>query len=566
MNTKEVQEILLDWYSPNVVNHYHTLQLIMMGFGMTPEEVKKNAEQYLATSSPTATGQLIYYPPILRGIDQMRMSNPILKNMRILASQIRGVDIVPDWQGVPDYINVSRKAWWINRSKGADGYVAFKNDTDDAFIDFSMLGIGFMRICVNKYEDIQRVTGKYISPLDVISDPYLQVDESPGVGLVSMMGKSEFESKFVGKSFDEYKQMYSSPAGFTSTAVRMIEWYDADNYIAIPNQIGNEPILVKENEFGCIPLQAYTNFKPSGSLLPMGLIEMQLASAIDIVQMTNDIRRRAKNDGFIAIEPSFFTPESLKKYSETKDIEYLQIDTEKARALYQIGAKPFIEIPRVPNNPDVMNLLQLSTQENREQSAVSASAAGVVTSSETTATEIRSIDSRMDAQYKALLRTFTRSHAGFCVKIAKIAEKFDNAPFSVSYRGTPIEINMGDPRATSEYVWEGVKIPYFEDESLFSQDAAARIAMEVAKYEKIFAITQSQEAVKDMIESLGIDTPDKYMQQPQSPMGMPPQGGMPPEGAMPPAEEVPMEGNMNPDQISSMIGQMSLGGGQQPPL
>ena len=404
MNIKQIQETLLDWYSPNVVNHYHTLQLIMMGYGLTPDEVKKNASQYMV-QLPSTGGQLIYTPPILRGVEQMRMSNPILKNMRILASQIRGVDIVPDWQGVPDYVNAARKSWWINRSKGADGYVSFKNDTDDAFIDFAMLGIGYMRICVNKYEEIQRVTGKYVSPLDVISDPYLQVDESVGVGIVSLMGKTEFETKFDGKSFEQYKQMFTNPAGFTSSAVRVIEWYEPDKYVAIPDQIGNTPLVEKDNEFGCIPLQSYSNFKPSGSLLPMGLIEMQLASALDIVEMTNDIRRKAKNDGFIAIEPGFFTPESLKKYSETKNIEYLQIDTEKARALYQLGAKPFIEIPRVPANSDVMNLLQLSTQENREQSAVSASAAGVVTSSETTATEIRSIDSRMDAQYKALLRT-----------------------------------------------------------------------------------------------------------------------------------------------------------------
>lgn len=566
MKTKEIQEMLLDWYSPNVVNHYHTLQLIMMGYGMSVDEVKKNASSYMPATSATATGNIMYFPPILRTIDQMRMSNPILKNMRILASQIRGVDIVPEWQGIPDYQDALRKSWWLVRSRGADGYVSFKNDTDNAFIDFAMLGVGYMRICVNKYDDIQRVTGKYISPLDVITDPYLDLDESPGVGMVTLMGKTEFETKFPSTAFEQYKQMFTSPAGFTSTAVRVIEWYSQDKYVAFPDQIGNEPLVEKENEFGCVPIQSYTNFKPSGSLLPMGLIELQLASALDIVEMTNDIRRKAKNDGFIAIEPGFFTPESLKKYSETKDIEYLQIDTEKARALYQLGAKPFIEIPRTGANPDVMNLLQLSTQENREQSAVSASAAGVVTSSETTATEIRSIDSRMDAQYKALLRTFTRSHAGFCVKIGKVAQKFDNAPFPATFRGVPIEVNMEDRRITSETVWEGIKIPLFEDESLFSQDAQARIAMEVAKYEKIFAMTQSQEAIKDMIETLGVDTPDKYMPQ-QAPQGMtPPQGAMPPEGAMPPQGEVPMEGNMNPDQIMSMMGQMSLGGGQQPPV
>ncbi len=119
--------------------------------------------------------------------------------MRILASQIRGVDVVPDWQGVPNYQNDARKAWWNQRSKGSDGYAAFKNDTDNAFMDFAMLGVGYLRVCVNTYEDGQRATVKYVSPLDVVSDPYRDIDDSDGVGIVSLMGRGEFDSKFEGK-------------------------------------------------------------------------------------------------------------------------------------------------------------------------------------------------------------------------------------------------------------------------------------------------------------------------------------------------------------------------------
>jgi hypothetical protein len=539
MKTKDIQDQLTYWYSPNTVNQYRLLQLIMMGYGLDESDIKKNNPELLSPMMTTSAGAgaLLYFPPILRSFDQMRQSNPILKNMRILASQIRGVDVVPDWQGVPNYQNDARKAWWNQRSKGSDGYAAFKNDTDSAFLDFAMLGVGYLRVCVNTYEDGQRATAKYVSPLDVISDPYRDIDDSEGVGVISLMGRGEFESKFEGKDFDQYRQTFFNPAGYISQAVRVIEWYSKDKYVAFPDQFTNEPILESENPYGCIPLQSYANFKPSGALLPMGLIEQQLSSAIDIVSMTSDIRNKSRNDGFVAIEPGFFTPESLKRYSETKLIEYLQIDSEKARALYQIGARPFIEIPRVGTNPDVMNLLNIAITDNREQSAVSASAAGVSTSGDATATEVRSIDNRMDSQYRALLRTFTRSHAGFAVKLAKVAEKYDNAPFTMSYKGASISFNDGNPNRTSELVWQGAKIPLFEDESLFSQDAAARIAQESAKYDKIFAMTQSPEAMKDAIEALGIENPDKYLPQAPSmgeemPMGaeMPPQdlGGQPP--------------------------------------
>jgi len=555
MKLQDIQEQLQYWYSPNTVSHYRLLQLIMMGYGLDESEVKNNAPELLTPQVNSATGatSLLYFPPILRSFAQMRQSNPILKNMRILNSQVRGVDITPDWQGIPTYQNDARKAWWNQRSKGADGYAAFKNDSDQAFLDFAMLGIGYLKVCVNKYEDSQRATGKYVSPLDVISDPYRDIDDSEGVGIISLMGRAEFESKFDGKKFDQYRQTFFNPAGYISQAVRVIEWYSQDKYVAFPDQFSNEPLFEVDNEYGCIPIQSYTNFKPSGALLPMGLIEQQLSSAIDIVSMTADIRNKSRNDGFVAIEPGFFTTESLAKYRDTKLVEYLQIDSEKARALYQLGARPFIEIPRVGANPDVMNLLNISINDNREQAAVSASAAGVTTSGETTATEVRSIDSRMDSQYRALLRTFTRSHAGFCVKLAKVAERFDNAPFTMNYLGASISFNDGDPMRTSELVWEGAKIPYFEDESLFSQDAVAKMAMESAKYEKIFAITQSPEAVKKMIEALNVEDPDKYL--PQVPPTQAP-------NTTAPDLETQMQGGI-PSEMQAMLSNLS---GVQAPL
>ena len=558
MKLKDIQDQLQYWYSPSTVSHYRLLQLIMMGYGLDESEVKKNAPQLITPLTSTSAGatSLLYFPPILRSFEQMRQSNPILKNMRILNSQVRGVDITPDWQGIPAYQNDARKAWWNQRSKGSDGYAAFKNDSDQAFLDFAMLGVGYLRVCVNKYEDSQRATGKYVSPLDVVSDPYRDIDDSEGIGIISLMGRGEFQTKFPGKEFDQYRQTFFNPAGYISQAVRVIEWYSQDKYVAFPDQFSNEPLFEGENPYGCIPLQSYQNFKPSGALLPMGLIEQQLSSAIDIVSMTADIRNKSRNDGFIAIEPGFFTTESLAKYSETKLVEYLQIDSEKARALYQLGARPFIEIPRVGANPDVMNLLNISINDNREQAAVSASAAGVVASGDTTATEVRSIDSRMDSQYRALLRTFTRSHAGFCVKLAKVAELFDNAPFTMNYLGASMSFNAGDPNRTSELVWEGAKIPYFEDESLFSQDAVSKMSMESAKYEKIFAITQSPEAIRKMIEALNVEDPDKYIPQAQ-PANQPSQ-----PNTTSPDLETQMQGGI-PAEMQAMLSNLS---GVQAPL
>jgi hypothetical protein len=173
-----------------------------------------------------------------------------------------------------------------------------------------------------------------------------------------------------------------------------------------------------------------------------------------------------------------------------------------------------------------------------------------------------------------LLRTFTRSYAGFCVKLAKVAEQYDNAPFSMSYLGVSINMNDGDPEKTSELVWAGAKIPTFEDETLFSQDAVAKMAMEAGKYEKIFALTQSPEAIKKIIEALGVDNADSYINQPQqNPMDAMASmmGGQMPQGQPPLPED---KGNVDSQLNAQLQGgdmpemqQMlnNLGGGQPTP-
>ncbi len=81
MNIRDIQDQLQYWYSPNTVNHFRTLQLIMMGYGLDESEVKRNAPELVTpiTTSGTGAGALLYFPPILRSLEQMRQSNPILK-------------------------------------------------------------------------------------------------------------------------------------------------------------------------------------------------------------------------------------------------------------------------------------------------------------------------------------------------------------------------------------------------------------------------------------------------------------------------------------------------------
>ena len=119
-----------------------------------------------------------------------------------------------------------------------------------------------------------------------------------------------------------------------------------------------------------------------------------------------------------------------------------------------------------------------------------------------------------------------------------------------------MSFNAGDPNRTSELVWEGAKIPYFEDESLFSQDAVSKMSMESAKYEKIFAITQSPEAIRKMIEALNVEDPDKYIPQAQ-PANQPIQ-----PNTTSPDLETQMQGGI-PAEMQAMLSNLS---GVQAPL
>ncbi|MFN7163145.1 MAG: hypothetical protein ACK5VJ_01305 [Pseudomonadota bacterium] len=526
MNVQNVQQQLQNWYSPNLLQHIRFCQLAMLGFGTSQEEIRTVGKAYIAGIG--SGGQFNYFPPVLRQIDQMSTSNPILKNTRILESQIRAVDMVPDWLGISEIKNVSRKAWWRQRVNGLDGYGGFKDDLDRTFMDFAMLGVGYCRVGVCEYEDGDRAEIRYLDPFSVISDPYTDIENSDGVGIVTIYGENEFEKRFPKLDFAAYADNWANDANFMSRGARVLEYYTHTDYLAMSASNGffGEVMEQGDNELGCIPVTQFKGFTPPGSIIPIGLAELQLSSAQDIMNLTNTIRRKAYNDAFIAIEPGFFTPESLQKYAEKLDPQYLQIDTEESRRLLQDGAKPFIDMPRVGANADVMNLLNIALADNREQSAVSANAAGVGQDNETTATEVRSIDSRMDAQYRALLRGFILPMMQAAVKLAKVAERFDNAPFVVPFLGTSHEFNADNPEMTTETCWSGVKVPNFEEEELFTQDAARRKAEEVNKWQMVFQLTQNPEALKKLIESLGVVDVDTYVQAPQAPQGMPGMPGM----------------------------------------
>jgi len=549
MNVQAIQQQIQNWYSPNLLQHIRVCQLAMLGFGTSQEEIRVQGRAYIAGIG--SGGQFNYFPPVLRSIDQMSTSNPILKNTRILESQIRSVDMVPDWLGVSEIKNLSRKSWWHQRVNGLDGYGGFKDDMDRVFMDFAMLGVGYARVGVCEYEDGDRAELRYIDPFSVISDPYTDIENSEGVAVCTIYGQNEFERRFPKLDFAAYADNWANDANFMSRGARVLEYYTHKEYLAMSASNGffGEVMDQGENELGCVPIVQFKGFTPPGSIIPIGLAELQLSSAQDIMNLTNTIRRKAYNDAFIAIEPGFFTQESLAKYAEKLDPQYLQIDTEESRRLLQDGAKPFIDMPRVGANQDVMNLLNIALADNREQSAVSANAAGVGQDTETTATEVRSIDARMDAQYRALLRGFIRPMMVAAVKLAKVAQRFDNAPFSVPFLGATHEFNMDNSEMTSEVCWSGALVPQFEEENIFTSDAGRRKAEEVNKWMQVYQLTQSPEALKKLIEALGVIDVDTYIQAPQAPMQQA-MGGMNPGQAMGP------EQGMSPEM---------MGGQQRPP-
>jgi hypothetical protein len=537
---KGIRQCLRDSVNTTKRAHLRKMQLHLLGFD--PDVTDNNSlafkhnDRYIKENLGGLSGSsngFGTYDLITRTPDAYLRSNPILNNLRITLAQTRAVDLVPDWKGIPTdgIIATARKAWWEQRAQGIDGYGGWKDDLDRAFMDFAAIGMGFLRIGVCEYEDGDRVSPRYISPLNVMLDPYApSMDESGMCSFITVMGLEEAEERFPDYDFDKpnAKQTYMSMEGVTTEGVQVVEYYhindkdDAPGYVAFLNDDRGEVIEQSDNPFKFLPLGTFINFQPPGASMPVGLVEMQVYDAQEIQREEEEIRRKAKRDAQLAIHPALIHPDDLQAIADGEDPRYIRLQDDPA--LIQAGGTPIMEVPRVAVNQDRFAWLNMRQQSIDEKSGIGANAAGSPTDQGTTATEVNSINARLGAQSSFLSREFSRGYQSFAVKLGRAAAMYDTAPFVMNFQNTPIEFNGKVRELTSKAVWSGALNAVIGEEDLLLTDVNQKKDKAIAKAQMWLqavsspAAQMAPQATIMLGEALGITDPEKYLPAPPDPM------------------------------------------------
>ena len=542
-----IRQCLRDSVSTTKRNHLRKMQLHLLGFDPDRRSTDKDAgirfsnesgSKYITENlgSGAQASTFGVYDLITRSPEAYMRSNPILNNLRITLAQTRAVDLVPEWTGLQSdgIISVARKAWWQQRAQGIDGYGGWKDDLDRAYMDFAALGIGCLRIGVCEYQDGNRISPRYISPLNVMTDPYsASMDESRMCSFVTIMGLEEASERFPVYDFDKpnAKQTYMTLDGITTEGVQIVEYYhvrdkdDAPGYVAFLNDDKGDVIEKSDNPFKFLPLGTFLNFQPPGASMPIGLVEMQVYDSREIQSEEEEIRRKSKRDAQIALHPSLIHPDDLQAIADGEDPRYIRLQDDPA--LIQAGGQPIMEVPRVPINQDRFAWLRMRQQSIDEKSGIGANAAGALTPAGTTATEIESINSRLGAQASFLSREFSRGYQSFAVKLGRAAAMYDTAPFVVTFQNTPIAFNSQFRSLTSKEIWSGPLNAVIGEEDLMLTDVNHKKDKAIAKAQMWLtavsspAAQMSPKAVVLLGEALGVTDPEKYLPAPPLPAGGP---------------------------------------------
>jgi hypothetical protein len=532
-DTVHLQKMLADSYPKLRYQHLRRLQMTLLGFD------DAMSENYAVTSEK---GYLFtHYPGLTRGVAQYERPNRILNNIRILCSQTRAVEIVPEWVNLSDQLYAdARRSWWLQRAQGIGGFGGWKDDLDRAFMDFASLGIGVLRLAIQEGADGDRASAKYRNPLHVLTDPYaMSPEESDWVVDADVWGIDAAMERFPKFDFKPYLDSFFSNDNSILQGVRILEYYcrkpkkGMPGYLAIVQDIEGEVIESGPNPYGSVlPFSFFLNFQPPGASFPIGLVEMQSYAAKRIEAIDELLKTYAERGTQVVVDSELLDADSWKRMKAGENPRYVPVNPEKSQLMMSQGRQPFLQIPRDNAPSDLYNERTMWEQFLRESSGVSSSMAGIVNPERRTATEITQVANQSAAQTAFLSREFARGLQTFASKMGLAARLYDNAPFFMVLEGVPIEFNGQDRRLSSKEIWKGALTAIVGEEDLIKTDVNSKRQLEGTKWLQMFQLTQNPEALKQWMASQDVKNPEKYMPAAPAPAavsaasaGAPPMGG-----------------------------------------
>lgn len=465
-----------------------------------------------------------HYSAFRPGIKQFKKVNHIQNRLRLVVANTRTTDLVPTFTNCQDDVQeIARRGWWEWRSQGKDGFGGWKTDFDNAFSDFAAIGEGHLRVGLIEGKEGAAVTVKHYHPLNVLLDPYAKyANESRWIAYSDVYSEREAQDRFPKVDWEAEKTKTFQKTGIVADGIRVIEYFckesesgDYPSYAVFIQDLSGEPVIKGDNPFGdLIPDQTFLGFIPSGSEVPIGIVQATMYVEQELERIADDERKKSQRDNLFGIMPEMFHAGDWKNFEDGKRVAYLRINEEVARKYADM--ETFLTIPRNGENEDQKQLRAEYLAMLDQLSGVSSLDMGQTSGGNVTAREVSEVAARSQASVGFLAREFARGIQELAVIVGKVATMFDTAPFCVDADNIPVWFNRdGDKRLSSKELWKGDVSCVIGDEDLIKTDVNMKKQQDWADWMEVYKLTQNPNALREALLSKGIKNPDEFMPIPQ---------------------------------------------------
>lgn len=460
-----------------------------------------------STSGATVSGgRFPDYPDIVTDLLEIGTSRRILNTQLRAAGKTMYSDVAPSFTQVPKHIGEIRKQFWLARAGGAGyGDAEWADEFWSCFLDGDGLGMGALEIGLetNPETGYQRTTLRHSPTILTIYDrSESKLARVRGICFVKYIATDvaiDMASKWGVKAKDVKNYERSLPDDTRSAPLRFVRIFDywdlgyglkgTPTHAVIPGDFSNEPWLIEENAFGCLPWAWYTHAYVSSMRHPMGRIEQQMSTQ----EAINDCERRIKEEvrkgsGFDLVDVSNIHPDDVRRMRRGEVLTTIRLKGPLADGLQP----PIIREPAQILQSSILEYFQMLERQYNADGETTDWDSGNFDNTRRTAHEAELLDQRTANSGNHSQKEAAKMYRRAVEKVMYIAERFDRDPVDIDVFGYNIKLN--DPQdersALANFLQEKSKIIVDADDLTY-QDTRLKMAQRTATLQGYAPLVQA---------------------------------------------------------------------------
>jgi hypothetical protein len=478
-----------------------------------------------ATGIVSSSGQLFPdYRDIRLEVQEIGVSQRILNTQFITLSRIMRADPEPEFPQVDKWTAEVRKQFFLERSRGtgyADGEWMAQHVA--TFLDGDGLGRGITQIGLktNPATGKQRVHLRNVPVKQVLVDRNERsLTRARWICFLHYVPLDVAGAMYGAKVVkDHTHRMMESNADHPIECVRIFEYYDlgfgkgTPTMAVIPGDIGNEPLYVEENPFGCLPVAFYEHLIRPGMRWATGRISLLLAGEESINEAERAMRSEMRRVGFDVVTDAL-NVDDLDRVNDGEHGVVARLDRPLAT-----GEQPHVRIPGGEIQQTALVYLEHLDKQFTADSGVTDLDRGSDVEGAETLGEVQLTDARSKTQSNWSVYQTAKYFQRVVEKVLKIAAVGDLDPTILDIFGNNIPINDETQPASMIEAWlEEPSNIIISEEALLKNDAEQESVRKMNKLAAIQPFTDPMWFGEEMIKAAGYD-PKEAMGQMGQAMG-----------------------------------------------